>query len=107
MIFNLSLDREEFSIEIPDGLLQEVAPIVKDMDADYDRGVQMGRYWVDNPSDDERCQVAANDLVNALHAENKRMVYVLASYILTKFPNLKIVVVDTDLEIQEIDIQVQ
>lgn len=105
MIFNLSLDKEEFSIDIPDALLTEVAPIVKDMDAEYDRGVQMGRYWVDNPSDEERCQVAANDLVNALHAENKRMVYLLAAYILTKFPNLKIVVIDTDLEIQEIDIQ--
>ena len=105
MIFNLSLDKEEFSIDIPDALLTEVEPIVKDMDGEYDRGVQMGRYWVDNPSDEERCQVAANDLVNALHAENKRMVYLLAAYILTKFPKLKIVVIDTDLEIQEIDIQ--
>jgi hypothetical protein len=33
------------------------------------------------------------------------MVYLLAAYILTKFPKLKIVVIDTDLEIQEIDIQ--
>ncbi len=105
MIFNLSLDKEEFSIDIPDALLTEVEPIVKDMDEEYNRGVQMGRYWVDNPSDEERCQVAANDLVNALHAENKRMVYLLAAYILTKFPKLKIVVIDTDLEIQEIDIQ--
>ncbi len=106
MIFNMSINQDAFNIDIPDGLLDEVKPIIEDMDKDFDRGTQMGRFWVDDPSDEQRCQVAANNLVNAMYAENKRMVYVLACYILSKFPALKGVTVNTELEIQEIDIHV-
>lgn len=106
MIFNMSIDQEAFSIDVPDELFTEVAPIIEDMDKEFDRGCQMGRFWVDQPTDEQRCQVSVNNLVNAMHSENKRMVYLLAAYILSKFPDLKGVVVNSDLEIQEIDIHV-
>ena len=72
MIFNMSIDQETFNIDVPDALISEVAPIIADMDKEFDQGCQMGRFWVDNPSDEQRCQVSANNLVNALHTENKR-----------------------------------
>ena len=104
MIFNMSIDQEAFSIDVPDELIAEVAPIISDMDKEFDQGCQMGRFWVDKPSDEQRCQVSANNLVNAMHAENKRMVYLMAAYILSKFPLLKGVVINSELEMHEIDI---
>ena len=106
MIFNMSIDQETFNIDIPEGLIAEVTPIIEEMDKEFDQGCQMGRFWVDKPSDEQRCQVSANNLVNALHAENKRMVYLMAAYILSKFPQLKGVVINSDLEMHEIDIHV-
>lgn len=106
MIFRMSIDQEAFNIDIPDELISEVTPIIENMDKEFDQGCQMGRFWVDKPSDEQRCQVSANNLVNALHAENKRMVYLMAAYILSKFPELKGVVINSDFEMHEIDIHV-
>lgn len=105
MILNMNIDQESFSLEVPDGLLTELAPIMKDMDDDFDKGLQMGRFWVDEPSSEQRCQVAANNIVNAMHAENKRMLYLMSAYILYKFPDVKEVIINSDFEIQEIDIR--
>lgn len=104
MIFNFNIDQESFGIDVPDELITEVAPILADMDKEFDQGCQMGRFWVEKPSDEQRCQVCANNLVNAMHSENKRMVYLMAAYILSKFPSLKGVTVNSDLELHEIDI---
>ena len=84
--------------------MEEAKEFYDKMDRDMDRGWQMSRFWVEKPSDEQRCQVSANNLVNALHAENKRMVYLMAAYILSKFPQLKGVVINSDLEMHEIDI---
>ena len=106
MILNINIDQESFALDVPEGLMTELNPFFKDMDTDFDRGVQMGRFWVDEPTDEQRCQVAANNLVNAMHAENKRMLYLMSAYILSKFPDVKEVVVNSDFEMQEIDIRV-
>lgn len=105
MILNINIDQELFSLDVPDGLMTELGPIIKDMDEDFDRGVQMGRFWVDKPDDEQRCQVAANNIVNAMYTENKRMLYMLSAYILSKFPGVKEVVVNSDYEMQDIDIR--
>ena len=104
MILNINIDQEMFGLDVPDSLMTELAPIMKDMDTDFDKGVQMGRFWVDEPTDEQRCQVAANNIVNAMHAENKRMLYLMSAYILNKFPTVQEVMVNSDYEMQDIDI---
>ena len=76
--------------------MTELEPVIKDMDKDFEKGVQMGRFWVDEPDDEQRCQVAANNLVNAMYAENKRMLYLMSAYILSKFADVKEVIVNSD-----------
>ncbi|MDH5735323.1 MAG: hypothetical protein OEY87_04290 [Gammaproteobacteria bacterium] len=105
MILNINIDQEYFQLDVPDGLMTELAPIMSDMDKDFDNGIQMGRFWIDNPSDEQRCQLAANNLVNAMHAENKRMLYLMSAYILNKFPTVQEVMVNSDYEMQDIDIR--
>ena len=105
MQFNITIDQMPYALEVSDAIFEELKPIVADMDAEYDKGIQLGRHWVDEPTAEQRCQIAANKIVNALHQEDVRSFYVMASYILSKFPALKMVTVDTDYEIDEIDIQ--
>ena len=106
MILNLNIDQQPYEIEIAPELIAELKGIIEGMDKEYDQGVQMGRYWVENPSDEQRCQVAANNIVNTLHTENKRMLYIMSAYIVYKFPEVKCVTVNTEYEMHEIDIQV-
>lgn len=104
MLLNINIDQENFALDIPEQLLQEIQPLFADMDADFDCGVQMGRYWMEKPDAFQRCQVVANRLVNAYYSEDKRGFYIMAAYILHKLPTAREVIVNTGDEIQEIDI---
>lgn len=103
MQFNITIDQSPFALEVADGIMQEAKEFIADMDAELDKGIQLGRHWLDTPSDEQKCQIAANKVVNAMHQENIRMVYLMAAYILTKMPDLKMVTVNSDYEIDEID----
>ena len=76
------------------------------MDVEYDKGIQLGRYWLDSPTLEQRCQFTANKVVSAIHQEKIRLFYLNASYIVSKFPELKRVTVSSDFEISDIDIEV-
>lgn len=104
MQFNITIDQQLYTLDIPEAVLEEAQAFIAEMDSDFDRGLQLGRYWIDEPTADQRCQIAANKIVNALHQENVRLFYMMAAYILHKFPRLKMVTVDSNYEIDEIDI---
>jgi len=106
MNFNITIDEESYTLEVKDDLMQELKNVHSDMDAEYDAGIQLGRYWVETPDLEQRCQLTANKVVSAIHQENIRLFYLNASYILSKFPNLKRVTVSSDFEISDIDIEV-
>lgn len=107
MNLNITIDQEPFTLEVSDGILQEAQAFIKDMDLDLNKGIQLGRHWIDEPSDEQRCQIAANKIVNAMHQENIRMVYLMSAYILSKLPNVKMVTINSDYEIDEIDFMYQ
>ncbi len=104
MLFDITIDQENFQLDIPEKLLEELKPVCEDMDKEFEGGVQMGRYWVESPGDFERCQVAADRVASAMAREDKRMLYINAAYILYKAPTLNHVTVDTEYEMQDIDI---
>lgn len=104
MQFNITIDQQLYTLDIPEAVIEETQAYIAEMDRDFDRGLQLGRYWIDEPDAEQRCQIAANKIVNALHQENVRLFYTMAAYILHKFPALKMVTVDTNDEINEIDI---
>ena len=100
----ISIDQDGFELDVPEQLMVETQSNVAEMDQEFDRGQQMGRYWIEQPDDFQRCQVVANKLVDAFYLENKRNFYLMAAYILSKMPNAREVVVNTGSEIQDIDI---
>ncbi|VAW57686.1 hypothetical protein MNBD_GAMMA07-498 [hydrothermal vent metagenome] len=105
MNFNISIDEESYTLEVSDKLMQELESTHHDMDTEYDKGLQLGRYWIDQPTLEQRCQLTADKVVSAIHQENIRLFYITASYILRKFPALKNVTVSSDFEISDIDIE--
>ena len=102
MLLNVAIDGQNVDINVPDSMLSEAREFFAKVDSDLDKGYQMGRYWVDNPNGEQRCQIAADKLVTAIENENKNMATMMSAYILSKAPHIESVVVDSSDEIQEI-----
>ena len=107
MILNINIDQESYELEVQEALIKELKTVFNEMDKEFDRGVQMGRYWVENPDAEQRCQVAVNKLGNALHTEDKRSLHIMSAYIVYKFPDVLSVTSSSDFEIQDIDIHLK
>ncbi len=105
MNFNITIDEESYTLEVSEKLMQELESAHRDMDSEYDKGIQLGRYWIDQPTLEQRCQLTADKVVSAIHQENIRLFYIMAAYILRQFPALKKVTVSSDFEISDIDIE--
>lgn len=104
MILNINIDNEAYELEVPQQLIDEAEDFFSVMDKDMDKGWQMGRFWVEKPDTFQRCQVAADKIVGAMHKEDKRMFYLMSAYIVKNMPDVKMVKIDTSAEIDEIDI---
>lgn len=89
------LDGETFNINVPDFILEEGEEYFKKLDAELDRGYQMSRTWVENPDVEQRCQIAADKLLTALHLDRKQLGEMMAGYILTRMPGISQVKMDT------------
>jgi hypothetical protein len=102
MLLNIAVDGQSIDINVPDSMLSEAREFFEKIDTDLDNGYQMGRYWVENPSGEQRCQIAADKIVTAIENENKNMATMMSAYILSKAPHIESVIIDSSDEIQEI-----
>ncbi len=102
MLLNVAIDGQNVDINVPDSMLSEARDFFAKVDSDLDKGYQMGRFWVENPNGEQRCQIAADKLVTAIENENKNMATMMSAYILSKAPHIESVVVNSSDEIQEI-----
>ena len=101
MILNVSIDGQSIDVNVPDTMLSEAREFFAKVDSDLDKGYQMGRFWVENPNPEQRCQIAADRLLTAIESENKNMATMMSAYILSKAPHIESVVIDTGGEMQE------
>ena len=85
-----------YQITIPSEVLSDGADFFQRMNADMDRGWQMGREWVENPDAMQRCQIAADKLVDAINAENETLAGLMAGYIVSQCPGTREVHIATD-----------
>jgi len=105
MNFNITIDEASYTLELSEQLMQELQGPIAELDEEYSKGIQLGRYWLDQPDDLQRCQFAADKIVSAIYQENVRQFYLMSAYILSKFPTLKRVTVSSDYEISDIDLE--
>ena len=84
----ITVDADQYRIEVPDEVVAEGEDFFARMDADMDRGWQMSREWVEQPGTRERCQIAADKILTALHTENEALSMMMAGYILSRLPGV-------------------
>ena len=101
MILKVVAEDYEITLDIPEDLIADAEEFFRRMDADMDQGWQIGRDWVERPSVEQRCQVAADRLYSALRNENQPMIGLMAGYILQRMPGVSQVAVNTEGEVFE------
>jgi hypothetical protein len=95
MILNVYVDGERHPIQVPQEVVDEGQDFFALMDRDMSRGWQMSREYVENPSTVQRCQIAADRILTAMHTGNQKMAVLMAGYILTRLPGTRGVDIDT------------
>jgi hypothetical protein len=94
MILKISVADEELFVDVPDSVLTEAEAFFVKMDRDMDHGWRMGRQYVEDPTITQRCQIAADRLLTALHQENEHTKLLMAGYILSRMPKVERVIID-------------
>ena len=101
MILNVVVEEQIYPIDVPVGIIAEGEEFFGKMDRDMDCGWQMSRDWVDNPDAIQRCQIVGDKMLTAMHNDNKRLLMLLAAYILARVPGVKGIRIDTNGEMLE------
>lgn len=99
MILNAVIDDQIYTLNVPDEVIAGASEFFDRMDRDMDQGAQISRQWVDSPSSEQRCQVAADKLLTAIENENANLGRLMAGYILSRMPGVEVVLIDTSGEI--------
>ena len=104
MKLTIIVDGRSNAFEVPDDLITEASDFFKKMDADMDNGWQMSRDWVDSPTPEQRCQIAADKILTAIETENEKLLMMMAAYILRTMPGVKAINIDITGDMNETDI---
>jgi len=94
MKLDVIIDDKNHRIDVPDEMLTADDFFTR-MNRDMDQGWQMGSEFIERPDTTQRCQIAANKLLQSHAAENSLVVSLMAAYILKHLPGIKGVNIDT------------
>ena len=83
-------------IDVPDFMLAEGEDFFAQMDQDMSKGYQMSRKWVDNPDQEQRCQIVADKILTALSNGNQKSGTLMAAYILKRMPQVREIHMNTE-----------
>ena len=101
MIFQVFIDDQAYPIEVPEHLLRDAEDFFQNIDRDMDGGYQMSRTWVQSPDIVQRCQIAADRILSALHTEKRDVGVMMAAYILARIPGVSGVHLSTEGDMTE------
>ncbi len=96
----IEFDDKCYSINVPETLLSEAREFFEKMDMDMNAGWQMSRWWVPDPDETQRCQIAADKLLTAMSNHNEQLAQLMCAYILRAKPSTRRIQINTDGEIQ-------
>jgi len=95
------IEKNIYSIEIPDDVIQGGESFFGKLDTDMANGWQMNREWVEKPNTQQRCQIVADRMADAINNENETLTYLLAGFIVSRMPDVQEIHIDTDGEMAE------
>ena len=101
MILKVVIDDQLLDLNVPESFLEQAEDFFAKMDADMDQGWQMSRDWVDNPDLEQRCQIVGDKMLTAMHNDNRKLLVLLAAYMLNRVPGIKGIRIDTNGEMME------
>lgn len=101
MKLKVIIENNIYAVEIPEDVMRDGGSFFEKLDADMDKGWQMNREWVEAPNIQQRCQIVADRIADAINNENETLTYLLAGFIVTRMPNVKEVRIDTEGEMAE------
>lgn len=101
MLLKVVIEPNQFSIDVPEGMIISGNAFFVKMDTDMDKGWQMNREWVAVPNTLQRCQIVADKLADAIESKNETFASLTAAYIMTQLPDVKEVNIDINGEMQE------
>jgi hypothetical protein len=104
MKLNIIVDGRSSDFEVLDELLVEAKDFFEKLDSDMDKGWQMSRDWVQKPNAEQRCQIAADKILGAIETDNKKLLMLMAAYILKTMPGVHGVNIDVSGDMNETDI---
>lgn len=96
MILEVYVENSMMKVEVPEDVLGDAQEFFAMMDRDMDKGWKMGPEYVENPNATQRAQIAADRMLTAIETENKRLLSMMAAYIVDKLPGVKAVKIATD-----------
>ena len=96
MILEVYVENSLLKVEVPQQIQDEAGEFFAMMDRDMDKGWKMGPEYVENPDATQRAQIAADRMLTAIDTENKRLLAMMAAYIVHKLPGVKAVKIATD-----------
>lgn len=94
MKLDVIIDDKNHRIDVPADMLA-ADDFFQKMNRDMDDGWQMGPEFVERPDAAQRCQIAANKLLQSHAAQNRLLVELMAAFILKHLPGIKAVNIDT------------
>jgi hypothetical protein len=104
MKLNIIVDGRTNVFDVPDELLTDAQDFFDKLNDDMDKGYQMSRDWVENPDNEQRCQIAANQILTAIETDNEKLLMLMAAYILRTMPGVKSINIDITGDMNETDI---
>lgn len=99
MRLEVHVDDGGFVIEVDETLISQAEEFFAKMDEDMAAGIQLGRQWVDAPSVEQRCQLVADKLLNAVMRADEQASLMMAGYILNRMAGVQAVRLDTSGEV--------
>lgn len=99
MKIKVTIGERTKEVDIPQDVLIDGKSFFDKMDSDMDKGWQMGADYVERPDQLQRCQIAANKVLDAIGTHNESLKLLMLGYILDRVPAVSEIEIDTGGEL--------
>ena len=104
MILKVVIEDQIYPITVPEQIISEAGEFFDRIDKDMDNGWQMSREWVQNPNQEQRCQIVGDKMLTAMDHDNKQLMVMLCAYVLARVPGVTGIRIDTNGEMLETEL---
>jgi hypothetical protein len=104
MILKVVIEDQIYPITVPEQIISEAGEFFDRIDKDMDNGWQMSREWVQNPNQEQRCQIVGDKMLTAMHNDNQQLMVLLSAYVLARVPTARELRIDSNGEMLETEL---